>query len=74
MPSEREFAVSRVTTISEWLLRQSLIWGGLACLAFYAFYVEGMRSGLYHVPILRRALDQLQHDDHLLRGPGRAGD
>ena len=41
MPSEREFAVSRVTTISEWLLRQSLIWGGLACLAFYAFYVEG---------------------------------
>ena len=41
MPSEREFAVSRVTSISEWLLRQSLIWGGLACLAFYAFYVEG---------------------------------
>lgn len=38
---EREFAVSRVTSISEWLLRQSLIWGGLACLAFYAFYVEG---------------------------------
>jgi biopolymer transport protein ExbB/TolQ len=33
--------VSRVTSISEWLLRQSLIWGGLACLAFYAFYVEG---------------------------------
>jgi biopolymer transport protein ExbB/TolQ len=41
MPSEREFAVSRVTSISEWLLRQSLIWGGLTCLAFYAFYVEG---------------------------------
>jgi hypothetical protein len=41
MPSEREFAVSRVTSISEWLIRQSLIWGGLACLAFYAFYVEG---------------------------------
>lgn len=33
--------MSRVTSISEWLLRQSLIWGGLACLAFYAFYVEG---------------------------------
>jgi biopolymer transport protein ExbB/TolQ len=33
--------VSRVTSISEWLLRQSLIWGGLACLAFYAFFVEG---------------------------------
>ncbi len=40
-PSVREFAVSRVTSISEWLLRQSLIWGGLACLAFYAFYVNG---------------------------------
>jgi hypothetical protein len=39
---EREFAVSRVTSISEWLLRQPLIWGGLACLAFYAFYVEGV--------------------------------
>jgi biopolymer transport protein ExbB/TolQ len=38
---EREFAVSRVTSISEWLLRQSLIWGGLACLAFYAFFVSG---------------------------------
>ena len=36
-----EFAVSRVTSISEWLLRQSLIWGGLACLAFYAFVVDG---------------------------------
>lgn len=33
--------MSRVTSISEWLLRQSLIWGGLACLAFYAFFVEG---------------------------------
>ena len=29
-------AVSRVTSLSEWLLRQSFIWGGLACLAFYA--------------------------------------
>ena len=28
--------VSRVTTLSEWLLRQSFVWGGLACLAFYA--------------------------------------
>ena len=28
--------MSRVTSISEWLLRQSFIWGGLACLAFYA--------------------------------------
>lgn len=28
--------MSRVTSISEWLLRQSFIWGGLACLGFYA--------------------------------------
>lgn len=33
---ERELAVSRVTSLSEWLLRQSFVWGGLACLAFYA--------------------------------------
>lgn len=38
---QREFAVSRVTNISDWLLRQSVIWGGLACLAFYAFWVQG---------------------------------
>ncbi|MEM9659350.1 MAG: MotA/TolQ/ExbB proton channel family protein, partial [Planctomycetota bacterium] len=28
--------MSRITTLSEWLLRQAAIWGGLACLAFYA--------------------------------------
>jgi biopolymer transport protein ExbB/TolQ len=39
--SEGDFAVSRITSISEWLLRQSLLWGGLACLAFYAFVVQG---------------------------------
>ena len=33
---ERMPAVSRVTSLSEWLLRQSFVWGGLACLAFYA--------------------------------------
>lgn len=33
--------MSRITSFSEWLLRQSLVWGGLACLAFYAFYVNG---------------------------------
>ena len=33
--------VSRVTSFSEWLLRQPIIWGGLACLAFYAFAVQG---------------------------------
>ena len=32
--------VSRVTSISEWLLRQPLVWGGLACLAFYAMVVR----------------------------------
>lgn len=33
--------MSRISSISEWLLRQSFIWGGLACLAFYALYVNG---------------------------------
>ncbi len=42
---EREFAVSRVSSISEWLLRQSFIWGGLACLAFYAIVVGGSDAG-----------------------------
>jgi len=38
-------AVSRVTSFSEWLLRQSTIWGGLACLAFYAFVVQSAPEG-----------------------------
>jgi len=33
--------VSRITSFSEWLIRQPVIWGGLACLAFYAFVVQG---------------------------------
>jgi biopolymer transport protein ExbB/TolQ len=40
-------AVSRVTSFSEWLLRQSLIWGGLACLAFYATVVQGAEEGTF---------------------------
>jgi biopolymer transport protein ExbB/TolQ len=34
-------AVSRFTSFSEWLLRQPVIWGSLACLAFYAAIVQG---------------------------------
>ncbi len=34
----------RISSISEWLLRQSLIWGGLGCLGFYAFVVEGSET------------------------------
>lgn len=37
--------VSRVTSISEWLLRQAFVWGGLACLAFYALVVVGAVEG-----------------------------
>jgi len=37
--------VSRITSYSEWLLRQPLIWGGLACLAFYALVVHGAPEG-----------------------------
>jgi len=39
--------VSRVTSFSEWLLRQPLIWGGLACLAFYALVVQGSPEGSF---------------------------
>ena len=40
-------AVSRVTSFSEWLLRQSFIWGGLACLAFYATVVHVAGEGTF---------------------------
>jgi len=39
--------VSRVTSFSEWLLRQGLIWGGLAALAFYAIVVRGAVEGSF---------------------------
>ncbi len=38
-------AVSRVTSFSEWLLRQAFIWGGLASLAFYTFGVQNAPEG-----------------------------
>ncbi|MCG8448339.1 MAG: MotA/TolQ/ExbB proton channel family protein [Pirellulales bacterium] len=37
--------MSRVTSFSEWLLRQAFIWGGLACLAFYALVVRSAPEG-----------------------------
>lgn len=40
-------AVSRLTTFCEWLLRQSLLWGGLACLGFYAGIVQDAEPGSY---------------------------
>jgi len=39
--------VSRVTSFSEWLLRQAFIWGGLACLAFYALVVRSAGEGSF---------------------------
>ena len=45
--SQRGLTVSRVTNFSEWLLRQAFIWGGLACLAFYAFVVRGAADGSF---------------------------
>lgn len=39
--------MSRVTSFSEWLLRQPLIWGGLAYLTFYAFVVHGAPEGSF---------------------------
>ncbi|MEM8945522.1 MAG: MotA/TolQ/ExbB proton channel family protein [Planctomycetota bacterium] len=40
--------MSRVTSFSEWLLRQAFIWGGLACLAFYALVVRGADDGSFY--------------------------
>jgi len=39
--------VSRITSLSEWLLRQAFIWGGLACLAFYASVVRNAADGSF---------------------------
>ena len=39
--------MSRVTSFSEWLLRQAFIWGGLACLAFYALVVRTAGEGSF---------------------------
>lgn len=39
--------MSRVTSFSEWLLRQAFVWGGLACLAFYALVVRGEAEGTF---------------------------
>lgn len=39
--------MSRVTSISEWLLRQSVIWGGLSCLAFYALVFNLAGEGTF---------------------------
>ncbi len=36
-----------ITNVSEWLIRQPFIWGGLACLAFYAFVVHGAADGSF---------------------------
>ncbi len=41
--------MSRVTSFSDWLLRQPIIWGGLACLAFYAFAVQGTEPGSFQL-------------------------
>ncbi len=37
--------MSRLIRISEWLLRQPLVWGGLASMAFYALIVEPADKG-----------------------------
>jgi biopolymer transport protein ExbB/TolQ len=40
-------AVSRFTSFPEWLLRQPIIWGSLACLAFYATVVRSASQGSF---------------------------
>ncbi len=39
--------MSRITSISEWLLRQPFVWGSLACLTFYAMMVQGAAEGTF---------------------------
>jgi biopolymer transport protein ExbB/TolQ len=39
--------LSRITSLSEWLLRQPFVWGSLACLAFYASIVHGASEGTF---------------------------
>lgn len=39
--------MSRVSTFSEWLLRQAFIWGGLSALAFYAIAIHGAADGTF---------------------------
>lgn len=43
--------MSRITSFSEWVLRQPLLWGGLACMGFYA----AIRHGFGNEQIIRYA-------------------
>jgi len=45
--------VTRIASFSEWISRQPLVWGGLACLAFYA----AIRQGLIDSPLVVRYAD-----------------
>ena len=41
--------MSRITAFCEWLLRQPLVWGGMACFAFQAVVVRNLDpSGNLH--------------------------
>lgn len=42
---KRMSPVSRITSLSEWVLRQSVVWGGFAYLAFYALVVRTSEPG-----------------------------
>ena len=47
--SKRNLAVSRLSALCEWLLRQAVVWGCLACFAFYVLVVQNAdrTSALY---------------------------
>jgi len=34
--------VSRITALCEWLLRQAVVWGGMACFAFYVLVIQNL--------------------------------
>jgi len=52
--------VSRITSLAEWILRLPLVWGGVACLAFYAIVSQGwiddalMNQGWIESPLVQR--------------------
>lgn len=38
----RTIAVSRITSVAEWILKLPLVWGGVACLGYYALLSQGI--------------------------------
>jgi biopolymer transport protein ExbB/TolQ len=46
----KDLTMSRITSLAEWLVKLPLVWGGVACLGFYAL----LNQGFIDSPLLRR--------------------